>query len=63
MGHVPRGFVEAGLTKFFSQFGSVKKVKLARSKKASFLTSGIHEMIEKEIFSALRTCLVASSLV
>ncbi|XP_065198060.1 MKI67 FHA domain-interacting nucleolar phosphoprotein-like [Sycon ciliatum] len=33
VGHVPRPFVERGLVKFFSQFGEVTRVKLARSKK------------------------------
>ena len=33
VGHLPKGFEEDELKQFFAQFGNVKKVKLARSKK------------------------------
>jgi nucleolar protein 15 len=35
VGHLPYGFVEAGLHDFFSQYGTVKRVKLMRSKKTA----------------------------
>ena len=36
VGHIPHGFYEVEMRKFFSQFGRVTRVRLARSKKAIF---------------------------
>ena len=33
VGHLPHGFYETQIKGYFSQFGSVKKVKVARNKK------------------------------
>ena len=33
VGHLPRGFEEDGLKKFFEQFGKIQKIRLSRSKK------------------------------
>ena len=35
IGHLPYGFDENGIREFYSQFGEVTKVKLARSKKVN----------------------------
>ncbi len=35
IGHLPHGFYEDQLTGYFSQFGTVTKVKVARNKKVS----------------------------
>lgn len=34
IGHIPRGFYEEGMQGFFSQFGRVVRLRLARSKKS-----------------------------
>lgn len=34
LGHIPHGFYEAQMRGFFSQFGGVKRLRLARSKKS-----------------------------
>lgn len=39
VGHIPHGFFEEQMKKFFSQFGQVTRVRLARSKKANFENS------------------------
>lgn len=36
IGHLPYGFVEEGIKKFFEQYGTVTNVKVARSKKVNF---------------------------
>jgi len=36
IGHIPHGFYESQMTEFFSQFGDVKKVCLARSRKTGY---------------------------
>lgn len=36
LGHIPYGFFEDQIRGFFSQFGDVTRLKLARSKKVSF---------------------------
>ena len=33
VGHLPRGFAEKEIKKFFSQFGDIQKIRVARSKK------------------------------
>ena len=33
MGHIPHGFYEEEMSKYFSQFGTVSRLRLARSKK------------------------------
>ena len=33
LGHIPHGFYEEEMNKYFSQFGTVTRLKLARSKK------------------------------
>ena len=33
VGHLPYGFEETGLRKFFEQFGTIKRLKMSRSKK------------------------------
>lgn len=33
VGHLPYGFVEEGLKKYFSQYGDILNIHLARSKK------------------------------
>ena len=33
VGHIPHGFYEEEMKRFFSQFGHVKRVKLSRNKK------------------------------
>lgn len=35
VGHLPHGFYEEELRSYFSQFGAVKKVKVARNKKVT----------------------------
>ena len=35
LGHLPKGFDETALRKYFSQFGKVKKLRLSRSKKTA----------------------------
>lgn len=35
LGHIPHGFYEGQIRKFFSQFGTVNKVRLSRSKKTA----------------------------
>ena len=35
VGHIPHGFYEEEMKKYFSQFGTVKRLKLSRSKKVS----------------------------
>ena len=35
IGHLPRGFEEEELKKFFEQFGKIKKIRLSRSKKTA----------------------------
>ena len=35
IGHLPKGFEEDELKRFFSQFGEVSKLKMARSKKSA----------------------------
>jgi nucleolar protein 15 len=35
LGHIPHGFYEAQMTRFFSQFGEVTRVKLSRSRKTA----------------------------
>ena len=35
IGHLPHGFYEEQLTGYFSQFGAVTKVRVARNKKVS----------------------------
>jgi nucleolar protein 15 len=35
LGHIPKGFFEAEMRKFFSQFGGVKRLKLFRSRKTN----------------------------
>ncbi len=37
VGHLPKGFNEAELKKFFEQFGSVPKLRVSRSKKVCIL--------------------------
>lgn len=37
IGHLPYGFEEAGLRKFFEQFGSITRLKMPRSKKVSIV--------------------------
>ena len=34
IGHLPKGFTEDELKKFFSQFGKISKIRVARSKKS-----------------------------
>ena len=36
LGHIPYGFFEEELLKYFNQFGRVRKVRVARSKKVCF---------------------------
>ena len=36
IGHLPRGFYDEQLHGYFSQFGTVLKIRLARSKKVSY---------------------------
>ena len=43
LGHVPHGFYEEEMRKYFSQFGTVTKLKLYRSRKVS-LTLPLHEV-------------------
>ena len=38
VGRLPYGFQEEQLTKFFSQYGKVEEIKLARSRKVPFLS-------------------------
>jgi nucleolar protein 15 len=58
LGHIPHGFYEQELRKFFSQFGKVEKLKLVRSKKTGgsrghafirFETSDIAEVVASAI--------------
>lgn len=39
VGHLPHGFYEEQLDGYFSQFGAVKKVKVARNKKVQWFAS------------------------
>ena len=36
VGHIPHGFFEEQMRKYFSQFGTVTRLKLSRSKKVCF---------------------------
>ena len=36
IGHLPHGFYEEQMTGYFSQFGAVTKVRVARNRKVSF---------------------------
>ena len=45
LGHIPHGFYEEEMRKYFSQFGRVTRLKLSRSKKVCLsLTFLLHEV-------------------
>lgn len=50
LGHIPHGFYENEMRQYFSQFGTVTRLKLARSKKVRLLLEG----------TAAIVCLVSS---
>ena len=58
IGHIPHGFYETEMKAYFTQFGAVKKVKLARSKKVSVQCMRVQKQEEKylRVASVIAIC-------
>ena len=54
VGHLPYGFEEAGLRKFFEQFGTITRLKMSRSKKVR-ISARIHRLQEAKAMLLLNT--------